>query len=669
VPASNWDFGIHQHYLRELAGGSVHTDLLVGVGPLILLVIMTALACLLLAYPLWRKYPDDRGDGLTLVLIPPPKIPSLLRAPVLVALFTSLYVVYHSVHGPLSPDQVYASAVARLAETTVRAPAEVTGYLANFSMGLRFLVVGSMVSIALVGRGTCARRSLMALQVGWYLLAMICLDALLTVLEVVLGFPVGPSTLLGGFVAITTAFVALARTLFVSYALPRPSAVPFVSRPWANDTFTLVGVTLAAMATCAAGLALVYHLADPGLRDLLPLVSPLPLAEGTIVLSALMLAFLAKLTAPRRPPAAAHQPPLDVIIPAYNEEDVIVETLRAIDVAASHYGAPVRVILTDDGSTDRTAQLAEETMRAFRFASGRLIEGHHGGKSAALNLALAETSSDIVIRIDADTVIGKWAFHYTPRNFDDPTVGLVEALMWPRFERSLFSRMRLFEELRQFGLYHRTIQIVDGVNVVPGVFTAFRRDVAVRLGGFTVGMNGEDADFTLRFGRLGYSSRLDPKVVVYEDVPRTFLELREQRIRWARATLHVNSRHGPYRAGPGTPQVWFSQTRLFFKRVFAPIRLMLPFYLLLTAIFEGTYRNVILVFLGSWAVYIAAFTALETVLAIGYRQARHLGWVMLFPLWQSLQHVFSAECWLTLPGRPAGSRGAKPVVVKEAVVH
>ena len=162
--------------------------------------------------------------------------------------------------------------------------------------------------------------------------------------------------------------------------------------------------------------------------------------------------------------------------------------------------------------------------------------------------------------------------------------------------------MRLFEELKQFGLNHRTMQTVDGVNVVPGVFTAFRRGVALELGGFTVGMNGEDGDFTLRFSRLGYRTWMDTKIIVYEDVPPTYPEIREQRVRWCRAVHHNQARHGPYRAGVATPKVWFNQTQQFFKSTFAPARLLLPMYLLMTALFEGTQRSVILVFLGGFVV-------------------------------------------------------------------
>ena len=66
---------------QNKAESSVNTDLLVGIVPLTLL--LTTLAALLcvMAYPLFRVYPDDLGDGNSVVLIPPPKLPRLWRAP------------------------------------------------------------------------------------------------------------------------------------------------------------------------------------------------------------------------------------------------------------------------------------------------------------------------------------------------------------------------------------------------------------------------------------------------------------------------------------------------------------------------------------------------------------------------------------------------------------
>lgn len=640
--------------------------------PLITLIGGVGFFLALLLYPLWRLYPDDQGDGHALVLLPPPRVPRLYRAPLFLVLFILLFILNQSIKGPLDPTTLYKDGLTRLVGDTIAAPTEINAYLYNFTLGLRFLIVGSIICIAIVGRGNAARRLLVALNGVWYVLAMLFIDALLVSLEIRFGIPVPTAALLGNFAAVGLAFLAMSRTLYANYAMPKPTAVPFIPRPRFSDAATIIIVTVVAMAFCAAGFFFVFYQVSERYRAALALVLPVPFAETTIIIRGALLGILSMVTKNPEPPVGDDRPPVDVIIPAFNEEEVIEDTLWAIEVAARRYNGPINVILLNDGSSDRTKELAQRVFDHYQVAKGRIIDGRHGGKSEALNAALAHTTSDICVRIDADTVVGEDCFYYAVRWFRDPSIGLVEAMMFPRYpdhKRSLFPHMRLFEELKQFGFNHRTLQQVDGVNVVPGVFTGFRREVAVWLGGFTVGMNGEDGDFTLRFSRLGYHSVLDPKVVVYEDVPPTYMEIREQRIRWFRAVHHNNARHGPYRAGFATPKVWYSQERQFFSRTFSPARLALPVFLLMTAIFEGSYRNVILLFVGGYFFFTLVFMIFQTFLTVGYKQGRHIGWVIFWPLWQELLTIFSVESWISMPGRPAGLHGSAPAQVRTYVIH
>ena len=644
--------------------------LMAGLRPLLLLLGTDAVLLTFLAYPLVMRYPDDQGDGMTLVLLPKPRLPSYWRVPAFGLLFLTMMVTYHSMTGGWNPDQAYADLVTRISLSVVQSPAEISGYLAGFTLGLRFLTFATIICIAVVGMGNPARRMMVGLQAFIYLGVMAFIDATLVVFEALFNLPVAPTTLFGNFAAVGLAILAMTRMQYLNFALPKPSAVPFVKRPRMSDALTLLGVTVASMTICLAGLLWIFHLADPAYRPALALLLPVPFAQGTFIVRTMLLGIVNGFSVRPDPPVGDARPRIDVIIPAYNEEEVIEATLQAIDVAAVRYGGPIRVILMNDGSTDSTREVALAAMAQFRQATGEVFDGRHGGKSESLNAALELATSDIVVRIDADTIVGEWSFYYTPRWFEDPQIGLVEPMCFPRGgRRSVFPHLRLFEELKQFGLNHHTIQTVDGVNVVPGVFTAFRRQVAVDLGGFTVGMNGEDGDFTLRFSRRGYRVWMDTKIIVYEDVPPTYAEIREQRVRWGRAVHHNQARHGPYRAGVATPKVWFNQTQQFVKCTFAPARLLLPMYLVLTAMFNGTERDVILIFLGSYLVAEMVFMALQSVLALGFRQSRHLGWVLLWPLWREFLMVFATESWLSMPGRPMGLHGTRPLRLTQAVIH
>ena len=508
----------------------------------------------------------------------------------------------------------------------------------------------------------------MMLQSLWYVAAVFLFDALLLVLSLVAGVGVAPGTILGNWFAIGIGFVAISRLLYANFALPKPTELPMCHRTGRWDTVALLAVTAVGMCVSVAVLVLTYRTIAPDQRPVLALIAPLPFSVLTYVARSALLG-VAGLLFLRHPEVGDARPPIDVIIPAYNEEDVVLDTLQSIDAAAVRYGGPVRVILTDDGSTDRTRRIAEHAIDGFIGASGTIVDGEHKGKSAALNLALAVADADVVVRIDADTLIAEDALVHVPRWFRDERIGLVEALMWPRGNTTPFHRMRLFEELRIFGLNHRVLQIVDAVNVVPGVFTAFRRAPAVQLGGFTVGMNGEDGDFTMRMGRLGWRTRLDPEIVVYEGVPETFGEMREQRVRWSRATIHNQARQGIYRAGVAPPMVWFTQTHQYFRRVRSPIFFVLPFYLAISAAFEASWRTPVLVAITALLTAQVVFTLFTLVLALGYGFVRHLGWIVVWPLWRWSLTMFSTESLLSLPGRPLARRARDRRIIVEAVVH
>ena len=635
--------------------------------PLILVVDLWVLAMVGLVHPLVRDYGDDQGDGDTLVLLPPPKLPRFARTFSFLGLFIAFVVAYESLKGRYRPDALYASLLERVSNRVVAAPAEIHGYLAGFTLGLRVLVVGTIVTLALACRATPMRRVCMVLQACWYVGAIFLFDVLLIVVAAVTHMGVAPGTMFGNAFAFFVGFLALARLLYASFALPNPTGVPFRARRRFDDAVVLVGSTVIGMCCGFLLVYVVYRAADPRYRPFLGLVSPIPFAFTATLVRDILLAVTGMFFL-RQSRIGSARPPIDIIIPAYNEELVIVATLEAIDVAAERYGGPVHVILTDDGSTDRTRELVDNTFAAFTAATGEVVDGHHGGKSAALNLALARAQADLMVRIDADTVIHENALLYLPRWFRDPSIGLVEALEHPGKGDTVFHRVRLFEELKTFGLNHRLYQNVDAVCVVPGLFCAFRRAPAVALGGFTVGMNGEDGDFTMRMIRLGWRIRFDPKIIVYEDIPSTFMEIREQRVRWSRATIHNQARHGTYRAGMSTPSMWFSQTHNYFARVSSPIHFMLPAYLVVYAIFQGAWRGAVIAFIGALIVGQIVRMIVSAFLATGYGFGRRVPWVLLFPIWQLCLVMFSAESILSLPGRPVTLFGRRELIT-EAVVH
>ena len=158
--------------------------------------------------------------------------------------------------------------------------------------------------------------------------------------------------------------------------------------------------------------------------------------------------------------------------------------------------------------------------------------------------------------------MGEDTLVYSVPWFRDPEIGCVGAMEEPSARHGYLvpsaSRARSAFQFRSARLGQ---SMVDGIVVIPGTYTMFRRGPVVAAGGFPVGMNGEDADVTMHIGRLGYRVVVDPRIRSYEDVPRSPGEFVEQRTRWARAGFHVYARHVPLRVGSAGPRVWFWTVR------------------------------------------------------------------------------------------------------------
>ena len=89
---------------------------------------------------------------------------------------------------------------------------------------------------------------------------------------------------------------------------------------------------------------------------------------------------------------------ISIVIPAYNEEALLDATLGAVRAAAEALGSPYEIIVVDDGSTDRTAEIA-------RAHGARVVGVNLRHIAAARNAGAREAAGDLLIFVDADTLI------------------------------------------------------------------------------------------------------------------------------------------------------------------------------------------------------------------------------------------------------------------------
>jgi cellulose synthase/poly-beta-1,6-N-acetylglucosamine synthase-like glycosyltransferase len=612
------------------------------------LFVILVVACLL---PVYADGTEDRGDGRGQVVIPPhvKTPPYRPRTWAFLGVTAVLGLLFLGWRQP-SPAAAYTELVRGVATAITRDPASVNGYAARLRAATEFFGVAYITGLAVVVRASLLRRIAMLFHAVLYAALSVLGQALLIVAGMTTHWLIAPFGVEATLANLLFAGLVTIRLSFTTYVLPRATTLAAERPRWTQDTL-LTGCALAAVvAVLVVGYA---FLAEPANATSAWQVF-IPLYAVTLLFTLLSAPlWLLWWTSRRLPPPDGDRPVVDVIVPAFNESDNIARLLRSIDVAAGRYGGPVRVLVSDDGSADDTAQIAWAEFDRFEHARGAVLTAPNGGQSAALNRGLAVTDAEIVVRIDADCVMGPDALALSVPWFRDPCVGSVGAIEEPRNDVvTWFHRMRTLEVLFQFRFARLAESLVDGVLVIPGTFTAFRREPVMQAGGFPVRMNGEDSDVTMQIGRLGYRIVIDPRIRCFEDVPRSIGEFVEQRTRWTRAGFHVFARHVPLRSGFAGPRVWFWTMRRGFAWFSLPAGLVAPIFMLELVLTHPSYRQNIATFAMLSAVGGAIPLAIALPLAVKYRQWRSIAWMPTWFAFAFLRRLAAFEAAVSLPTRP-----------------
>jgi cellulose synthase/poly-beta-1,6-N-acetylglucosamine synthase-like glycosyltransferase/peptidoglycan/xylan/chitin deacetylase (PgdA/CDA1 family)/spore germination protein YaaH len=239
--------------------------------------------------------------------------------------------------------------------------------------------------------------------------------------------------------------------------------------------------------------------------------------------------------------AGGFLPSVAVLIPAYNEEKVIVRTIRS--VLNSDY-PHLRIVVIDDGSSDRTAEVAREAYPE-EIAAGLLtvLRKPNAGKAEALNFAVAELGEEFYVGIDADTVIAADAVSKLVCHFADPRIGAVAGNAKVGNRVNLWTRWQALEYITSQNFERRALDLFDVVTVVPGAIGAWRTD-AVRQGGcYPVNTVAEDADLTMNLLEQGYKVIYEDRALAFTEAPTTARGLMRQRFRWSFGTLQAIYKH------------------------------------------------------------------------------------------------------------------------------
>ena len=302
-------------------------------------------------------------------------------------------------------------------------------------------------------------------------------------------------------------------------------------------------------------------------------------------------------------------PPISLIVPAYNEEATIGQSLRSLLLL--NYPA-YEVVVVNDGSTDGTLQAAVDAFALVHAdaASERMLETQpvrgvyrslvhrellmidkaNGGKADAINAGVNAAKHPLVCVIDADSLLEEHALTRAVLPFlEDPTTiaagGIIRIANGCRVEdgrvvsvglpSSALACFQITEYLRAFLVGRVAQSVMNGLLIISGAFGLFRRDALLAVGGFRTDTVGEDMEVVVRLHRLfrergeKYRIVFGPDPVCWTEVPERLDTLARQRNRWQRGTLQTLSRH----------------RRMLFNPRYGPVGLFAtPFFLIFEAL-------------------------------------------------------------------------------------
>lgn len=239
------------------------------------------------------------------------------------------------------------------------------------------------------------------------------------------------------------------------------------------------------------------------------------------------------------------QPPVrcglsvSVLLAGHNEENMLRATVDSIaeQTVIGELGS-VEVIFVDDGSTDRTYELACQIQREGGLSSVFRLE-QRGGRSAAVNLALQSCKGEIVVICDVGTTFDRDAFAELLSYFSDPTVGGVSCDLGVRNAlASLITRHQAIEYAISISLGRCVSDAIGTLSIVSGGFGAFRREAIEQVGGEEV-ESGEDSDLTMKLRRSSWRIRFAFQARGLTSVPTTVAGYIAQRIRWDGVLISV----------------------------------------------------------------------------------------------------------------------------------
>lgn len=341
----------------------------------------------------------------------------------------------------------------------------------------------------------------------------------------------------------------------------------------------------------------------------------------------------------RRARARAYKPLVSVIIPAWNEEVGLLNTIKT--VLQSTY-RKVEVVVINDGSTDGSDRMMRQFLAEYERGEGRAQDAiavhyyyqQNGGKGSALNHGIRRSGGELIVSIDADCALRSDTIGNFVRHFEDPAVAAAVGNVKIGNTNHLLGTLQYLEFLFSF-YFKKADSLFNTIYIIGGAAGAFRRSVFEQVGYYSEENITEDIDLSVRIQKAGLRIVYAADAVVYTEGASTLSGLAAQRLRWKRGRFQTfwehrrlffssEARHNKLLSWLILPLAIFGDTQLFFEVFFI---VFLYIYSYLTHDFSSFISGIVVV---SAMFVVQLFDDNTTKRTPGFYLLAPIGWLLFY---------------------------------------
>lgn len=278
--------------------------------------------------------------------------------------------------------------------------------------------------------------------------------------------------------------------------------------------------------------------------------------------------------APYIDPELRYRPKVNILVPAYNEEVTIIDSIESM--LRQDYDN-FDIIIINDGSKDKTVdkviswyQMERLPLKNIKLSKKydemyttqvktiyqtpdrkiTLIDKENGGKSSALNVGAILGDGDWVLAVDADTLLVPNAISETlkkKRHDVDAVsamIGVVNGnkvvngkVINPEVPKAILPRIQWLEYLRSFVLWRTANDEHNCTLVISGAYGLIKREKIIEIAGYKHNFLGEDMELTMNIHHHNGKVQFISEIMAWTEVPETLTDLGKQRVRWYRGGL------------------------------------------------------------------------------------------------------------------------------------